>query len=136
MHDDKLLIGKSSLESEDYNTLVFCFRDVIKVTIPGFIEVVGQFASLKAAKIFKKLKFPMIRNWEQLKITALQCLPLLNWIGQKAFSSSGIQRLNIPENSELHEIEEGAFEITSHEELTIPANLTELKEDGATKRET
>lgn len=49
------------------------------------------------------------------------------------FSSNGIQRLNIPENSELHEIEEGAFEITSHEELTIPSNLTELKEGWCNK---
>lgn len=80
MHDDKLLIGKSSLESEDYNTLVFCFRDVIKVTIPGFIEVVGQLAfegcqNLQEVEIPDDSKLRTIENYGFTMSAAVE----LNW---------------------------------------------------------
>ena len=37
-YDDKFIIGKSSLENEEFDVLVFCSINVEEVTIPSFIR--------------------------------------------------------------------------------------------------
>lgn len=46
-----MIIGKSSLDSKNYNTLVFCSRNVKKVTIPNFIEIIEPYALENISKI-------------------------------------------------------------------------------------
>lgn len=53
MHENKIIIEKSSIEHENYNILVFffsCSRDVEEVKIPNFIEIISL---LIISKIFK-----------------------------------------------------------------------------------
>lgn len=48
LYDDKFIISKSSKEKEEENqnfdVLVFCVRDIEKVTIPNFIEIIDKYA--------------------------------------------------------------------------------------------
>ena len=56
MYDDKLLIGKSNLEEEKYDVLVFCCRDVEKITIPNFIEIISPYA-FDSCKRLQQIEF-------------------------------------------------------------------------------
>ncbi|KAK8899104.1 hypothetical protein M9Y10_001405 [Tritrichomonas musculus] len=55
-YDSKFIIGKSSIDQENYDLLVFARRDIKNITIPSFIETIlpysfGQCGSLREIKI-------------------------------------------------------------------------------------
>ena len=52
LYQNKLVIGKSLVDQQNFDVLVFCARDVEKVTIPDFME-----NSLKHFYIFKHCFF-------------------------------------------------------------------------------
>lgn len=43
MYDKKLILGKSSVEIDEYDVLLFCTHDIKEVTIPPFIKKIGSF---------------------------------------------------------------------------------------------
>ena len=43
-NDNKMIIGKTSIESSNYNCLIFCVRNIKYVKIPNFIEHISSFA--------------------------------------------------------------------------------------------
>lgn len=49
--DDKMIIGKSSIEQSNYDCLVFCVRDIKQIKIPNFIEHICTFSFNKCKKL-------------------------------------------------------------------------------------
>ena len=44
LYDNKLIIGKSSNKLDDFDIILFCVRDAVRVTIPNFIKIIGKYA--------------------------------------------------------------------------------------------
>ena len=44
IYNDKFILRKSTSNKENFDVLVFCVRDVEKVTVPNFIEIIGPYA--------------------------------------------------------------------------------------------
>ena len=132
--DGKIILGKSSFESENYDNLVFCVRNIKYVTIPSFIEHICDYA---------------FENCDQLQKVIFPSDSKLQTIGKSAFSHSSIESFTIPSslkiikeyafnecnklrnienpmNSELQIIEEKAFANTSIENFTISSQLKKI----------
>lgn len=132
--DGKILIGKSSFESENYDNLVFCVRNIKYAKIPSFIEHICDYA---------------FENCDQLQKIIIPSDSVLQTIGKNAFSNSSIESFKIPfslkiikeyafsechklrnientMNSELQIIEERAFANTLIENFTISSHLTKI----------
>lgn len=130
-YDDSFIIGKSTLEQDDYDTLIVARKDIKTVTIPSFIKYINPHA------------FEHCLSIEEIKID--QNSELIS-IGEFSFSSSSIQHFIIPlhvkiikknsfsfcnklneihcvENSELKVIEEDAFSDSSITAITIPSSV-------------
>ena len=131
VYDDKFIIGKSSIEQDNYDILVFCVRNIENVTIPSFIEIIGPY-SFSHCKNLQQIEIP---NDSKLRI-----------IGEYAFSFSSITSISIPSNvldigssafeccHQLHQVEfpvnskidsikYEAFSETSITTISIPKNV-------------
>lgn len=89
-YDDKFILGKSSPEKENFDVLVFSVRNIEKVTIPDFIEIIGPFAFYDC----KKLKEIEISDNSKLRI-----------IEKYAFDQTLIENFTIPRNLEQFNLE-------------------------------
>lgn len=83
VYNDKFLIGKSSTEKEDYNVLIFAPRNIEKVKLPSFIEIIAPYA-FEYCENLKKFEIP-----SDSKLTK---------IGKSAFYNTKIENFTIPVN--------------------------------------
>ncbi|KAK8887427.1 hypothetical protein M9Y10_038470 [Tritrichomonas musculus] len=136
--DNKIIIGKSSPEAEEYDTVVFARRDIVSATIPSFIKSISSYA------------FEFCKQLERLEIPSDS---RLHTIGDHAFSSSSItsisiplhvrhiydaafyfcnkiQRFEIPLNSELEVIGKRAFLYSSIEFIRIPIHIKQIPDSA------
>ena len=56
-----MIIGKSSIEKDKFDVLIFCARNAEKVRIPNFIKTIGSYSfnkcyQLRSGEIQKKFK--------------------------------------------------------------------------------
>lgn len=63
--DDKFVCGKSSLEKDDYDVLVFCNRSIQDdITLPNFVSIIDEYAfdrcKLKSLRIPVETKLQII----------------------------------------------------------------------------
>ena len=136
-YDDKFIIGKTSIEQDNYDVLVFCNRDVEIAKIPNFIEIIGSYAFNECFKLQKV----EIQNDSKLRIIEKHAFSFafienisiphhVTYIGEDAFYSCyQLQRVEIPTNSELRIIDKEAFNSTSIESIRIPSTVIELREN-------
>ena len=66
MYQDEFLIGKSSLEQDNFDVLVFSVRCIEDVKIPSFIEAIGSSAfflckNIKSIEFSKDSKLRIIK---------------------------------------------------------------------------
>lgn len=130
--DNKMLLGKSSLEIDDYDTLVIAYRYIKNVVIPSFIKHIGPYAFEECENIDK---FEIPEDSELLtigegafcgsSISYLKIPPSLTMIDEAAFERCGLYELEIPPNSNLQTIKQFAFADSYIQSLTIPAKLVE-----------
>lgn len=129
--DNKVIIGKSDLNDDNYDNLIFACRDIINCTVPSYIKHISSY-SFKECQRLNSIIFP--DNSELLSI------------GKESFYMSSIAHISIPDqvtkiskstfalcrnlkkvtfskSSKLEKIEEGAFLFTSIEEITIPPHV-------------
>ena len=135
IYKEDFIIGKSTLNQENYDVLVFCYRDVSSVEIPSFIEIIGPY-SFELCTNLQKVKIPndsqiriINRNaFAQSSIKKIKFPPHLTHIFEFAFSDCrNLKEIKIPENSELHTIEENVFAYSAVQSITFPSSLIELK---------
>lgn len=135
-YDGKYIIGKSSIEHENFDVLIFCNRDVKTAKIPNFIEIIGPYAFEQCFDLQKveipndsKLRKICKNSFSFSSIEQIFIPPHITFIGERAFFSCfQLRQVEILENSELQIIDKEAFNKTSIESITIPSNLIELRE--------
>lgn len=110
LYENKIIIGKSSIEKDGFDVLVCCVKNIKNVTIPDFIEIIEQNAFSDCSMI-REITFP----------------PKLKCIGQKVFEHcKNLKKVNFSENSELESIENEAFYKTAIECISIPSHVTKI----------
>lgn len=108
-YDEKMVIGKSDIESDEYDVLVFVSRDVQSVTIPSNIKIIGP------------------NSFDNSQIESISISPHITRICTHAFNfCTKLKSVEIPPDSELQVIEDYAFIETKIERIFIPPHLTEL----------
>ena len=63
-----MIIGKSTLEQEHYDVLVFCIRNIENIKIPDFIEIIDSYSFQECHKL-QSVEFP-----SNLKIIEKKCI--------------------------------------------------------------
>lgn len=134
--EGEMIVGKSEVESDVFDVIVFGYKNVKSVTIPSYVKTVGSFAFSGSYE----LEEVIVGDDSQLET-----------IGKEAFADSGIERftiphhlteicelafyscrqlkrLDIPNDSELNKIGCGAFSYTGIERFTIPPHLKIISE--------
>lgn len=134
--DDTFIIGKSDVNKDIYDVLLFARRDVEKVTIPSFIKKIASYSFQFCSKL-KSIEFP-----EDSK---------LETISKYAFSSSSVESIRIPQHvykiedhafydcrrlkrieftreSQLKQIEDCAFSYSSLTKISIPKHVVKIGE--------
>lgn len=90
LYDNKLVLGKSNKEQENFNVLVFCPRNVKTLTLPDFIEIIDPFA---------------FEGCFRLRKLIIQIESKLRIIKKYALSHTSIKSITFP--SQLIDVEEG-----------------------------
>lgn len=67
MYENKFILGKSSIENEDYDSLVFCFHDIQNnVKLPNFVKIIEpnafQYCKLQSLEFPADSKLQMIKD--------------------------------------------------------------------------
>lgn len=156
--DEKLILGKQTIEDDEYTNLVFSVRNIEEILIPDFIKIIEpyafNFSSIKkiiipsSVQVICKCAF---EKCSHIRIFKFQENSMLQKIGESAFAASSIMKFKIPpnvtiigkfafvrciylrivefsENSKIEKIEKGAFSESSIERFTIPSSLTFIDE--------
>ena len=136
--EDKSLIGKSDIKSDNFDILHFASRDITKINIPSNIKIISSYAFDHCKKL-KEIEIPNDSNLEQ--------------IGKYAFASTYINQINIPSkvinikrkafffchklskveipiNSKLQIIDDSLFEYTNIKKIYIPSNVLMICESS------
>ena len=158
-HDEKMIIGKSKIESDDYDCLLFCIQSVKNVIIPDSIKQIGPYSFCRSliesitipseVTVIEKKAFYDCKNLQQIefaKNSKLQIIekgvfngtsiksiiipPEVKKIGKKAFyDCKKLQQIEFSKDSKLQTIGEDAFKETLIESIKIPSGVTDLNED-------
>lgn len=113
----ELVIGKSTIESEIFDEIVFCVRYVKEIKIPDFITKIGPYSF--SDSVIEKVKIP-----KHVKT-----------IGKSAFSTcERLFEVEFPIDSELQTIEARAFSESSIEKLTIPASVIDIRDEWCSSK--
>lgn len=111
-YTDQIVIGKSSLENDEYDVLVFCGRNIKKVTVPNSIKTIAPFSLYKCTDL---------HEFEISDDSKLQT------IGSNAFSKCfHLQRIVFRIDSNVEVIDDEAFFKTKIECFTINSNLISI----------
>lgn len=131
--DNKLIIGKSTLESQEYDSIFFARRDISNVTIPSFIKHIKPFAfsgcvCIQTVEIAENSELQTIEksSFSHSSIKSIKIPPHVTQICKNAFSFSSLKNVEIPLNSELQIINKSAFLDTFIVSITIPSSLKEI----------
>lgn len=112
MYENGIIIGKKTIESNIFDVLVFCSREVKSFIIPNFIKTIDSY-SFCECKSLRHVEFQENSELEIIKETAFigsensmfTIPPHLKIICDYAFGfCSSLFMFNIPKNSELEVI--------------------------------
>lgn len=133
LYKDKFIIGKSSINADKFDTLVFCIRNLKKVKIPSFIEIIGKYAfdncQIRSIEIPEDSKLQIIDDYafKESQIKYINIPSKIKKIGDYCFvTCMKLQRIEIPDDSEINEIGEHAFSNTKIDKFKIPLNVTKI----------
>lgn len=112
-YDDSFILGKTDLKSDVFDILYFAQRNVVNVTIPSFVKIIGSSAFDGCESLFE-VNFPKDSQ--------------LVSIGKSCFAHSSLQTIEIP--WQVEKIKKETFnECFQLEVLEIPEN-SKLKKFG------
>lgn len=136
IYDDKFIIGKSTLDKSNHDVLVFCVRNVEKVTIPSFIETIGPYAfnechDLKKVEILpdSKLKIIDCHAFCNCSIQSFYVPHHVTHINECAFSScNNLSQIGFHPDSQIQKFEQYLFAFCSIERISIPRHVKSIGE--------
>lgn len=134
IYEDKYIIGKSSLEQENYDILVFSIRNIEAAIIPDFIEIIGPYSfenceKLQTIEFSNNSKIRVIdeSSFEFSKLKKISIPSSVTKIGQLAFGFCGrLSEIIIPKDSKINQIDDYAFSYSGIEEISIPSQVTKI----------
>lgn len=138
IYDDNLIIGKSNIENENYNVLVFAPRSIEKIRIPSFIEIISS-CSCECCFDLQEIEIPNDSKIKKIGKNAFACTPInyvyipssVTLIGERAFANCyQLQRIEIPNNSNLQVIEKEAFVNASFSCFFMPSHVTTISQNA------
>lgn len=110
--DNKMIVGKSDINKEEYDNLLFVRRDAESIIIPTFIKKIGRY------------------SFSEGKIVNLSIPPQVIEICEGAFyNCHDLQHVEISSDSQLKTIETLSFLKTSIESIQIPSSVSNLCDD-------
>ena len=112
-----MIIGKTNIDQENYDCLVFCVRDDIPIKIPNFIEHICPYAfdgctKLQQVDISDESKLRIIDNnaFSRSSIKSIKITSQVTRIGENAFSSClNLKFIEFANDSKLQIIESSSF---------------------------
>lgn len=108
-YDDKIIIGISDINSDEYDTLIFAQRDAKTVQIPQFIKVVSSFSF--ANSIIESVFVPAS----------------VNYIGECAFHScKKLLKVEIHPDSKIQSFEANTFYYSGIESFFFPSQISKI----------
>lgn len=135
MYDDNFLIGKSDINQQHYDVLIFASRNTITANIPHFIEIIAPYAFYNCKNLHQvifsehsKLRSIEKEAFSHSSIQNISIPPHLTKIGEGAFSYSTIKQMIVTIDSELRTIEKNSFFFSSLQSFSIPPSLIVLKD--------
>lgn len=136
-YENKILLGKSDLNSENYDVLHFANRNIQSVTIPPFVKIIDSFSFENCSQL-KSIDIPTHSELQIIgdcafSYTSINKICISNHItkiGENAFfQCRELQRIEISENSELTEIDDRVFNESGIKSIYLPESLRKIKED-------
>ncbi|KAK8898101.1 hypothetical protein M9Y10_000369 [Tritrichomonas musculus] len=133
-YNNDFIIGKTNLESDIYDILLFARRNIINATIPSFIEKIDHFAfefcrSLKNVWFEKDSKLKIIESYA-FSCSSLENIQIplhVNKIQYYAFNSLlHSLKIEFVQNCELQTIGSYAFWFTRLDKIKIPRNVVRI----------
>lgn len=133
-YDNKYILGKSDIYSDNFDVILFARRDIEVADIPSFITQIGPnaFSCCKQLKqvIFEpdtKLEIIDKSSFEESSIESIKIPSTVTTIGKNAFSKCyKLLNFNFDENSQLKQIGEYSFVFDSFEKIIIPPQVKEI----------
>lgn len=111
-YEDKFIVGKSDSKSDNFDVLIFAFRDIKSAAIPPFIRRISPYA------------------FAYTKIESIEIPSHITEICEGAFfNCTQLRKIEFPEISELKAIGKGAFANSKIEYFTIPSHVKEICSD-------
>ncbi|KAK8871265.1 hypothetical protein M9Y10_006981 [Tritrichomonas musculus] len=135
--DKKFIVGKSIIESDIFDILVFCFRNAKFASIPSFIKYIDSYAFENCSKL-RNIEFSMnseIKTIEKFAFynTSIEKVRIpahLKEIRTSAFCCEKLIHVEIEPNSELSIINDRAFWTSPIKSFAFPPHVTEVNESS------
>lgn len=107
--NEKFIVGKSSIDNDNYDILFFAIRNIEKVIIPSFIKIIGPYSfetcnKLSKIELSNDSELQKIEKYSFLNSTieSMTIPSKVTHICEGAFSScSQLRKIEISSNSEL-----------------------------------
>lgn len=134
--ENQLIIGKTDLKSNEYDTLVFARRDIKIARIPTFIKVIGQYAFNSCIRL-QRIEIPIDSKLESIEPFAFCDSPIqtisipnnVKNIGRNAFMlCTKLNHIYFTQNSQLKNIGKEAFLSTAIDSFVIPNSVIKIEE--------
>ena len=132
--DGRIIIGKSEIEKDEYDILVFCVRSMENVIIPSSIEVISP----NAFEYCKKLQQVAFSSLSKLRIiddysffySSIQSIIIpssVTLLGKSCFTECrSLSYVFFPDQSKLEMISEYAFAYSSIVKIEIPSSVVHI----------
>ena len=137
--DHKIILGKSNLDSEFFDVLVFACRDINKkVTIPSYIKHICS-GAFDQCKQMKQIEFEENSQLETIGRTCfsygefeyIKFPSKLKSIGPELFNQAHIKTCEFDENCPLKVIPNSTFNCTSLKTISLPKDLFSFERNWA-----
>lgn len=135
IENDKLIVGKSNNENDDYDSLYMVNSNADEVSIPSYIKYIKPYAFFNCPHL-NKIEFQ-----SDSQLTTIEAFGFTNSnlhdivlpksvqnICENAFCGSCIKEIKFQEGSQIKSIEKSAFERSYIYSIDIPASVIEIKE--------
>ena len=134
-YNDKLIIGKSNPNIDDFDSIIFANRDLIKIEIPSFIKFICPY-SFSYCKHLKTVTFQpdsklQIIDHDAFANSTIEDIIIPSNVfrieSQAFFECSKLKNVQFEQNSKLMIICHHAFSKTSIQKITIPSTVAEIE---------
>lgn len=130
-NDNKSLFGKSDVNSDCFDVILFVCRDISEFIIPSFIKKIDSFCfadciKLESIDFQKKSNLDIIEHhsFSNSSIESIKIPQSVKVIGEKAFSQcKKLKNIQFSKKSSISSFESQAFAFTSIENIIIPLSV-------------